>query len=179
MKTAMEMAKIRSFETERLSLRLMTEADWDLFINHVLEADECYVTFAYEKSDELLEQIRKPCFTKVIYYSIFLPGTDEMVGFVGFSVDTDHIEYYIFKDYRRCGYAYEAVRAFINMILDGKIMNKPVNTIRAWTVWENTPSIDLLFKLDFHSMGFRITDEGSAIQYFSYQPDYLEALGVA
>ena len=179
MKTAMEMAKIRSFGTERLTLRLMNESDWELFIDQVLIADDWYMTFGYEKCEELLMKVIKPCFNKAIYYSIFLPGTDEMVGFVGFSIDTHYIEYYIFKDYRRCGYAYEAVHEFINMLHYGKIMNMPVNTIQAWTVWENTPSIELLFKLNFHSLGFRITDEGCAIQYFSYRPDYREALSAA
>ena len=37
----MDMVKTNSFNTQRLTLRLMTNEEWTKFIDHVFEADEC------------------------------------------------------------------------------------------------------------------------------------------
>lgn len=165
---AMDKARITSFETDRLVLRLMPPDEWQEFVDHVIEADECYYTFASKKSDELLKKIRKPWYAKVIYYTIHLLGTDQMIGYVGYSTGTGDIEYFIFKDYRRLGYAYEAVATLIDQLINGSILGRPVHEIRAWTVWDNIPSTQLLLKLGFRVTGFRLCYDNSIGRNFSY-----------
>ena len=165
---AMNMVNITSFETDRLVLRLMTPDEWQEFVDHVIEADECFFTFASKKSDELLKKIRKPFYARVIYYTIHLPGTDQMIGYVGYSTGTGDIEYYIFRDYRRLGYAYESVAALMDKLLDGSLLCNPVSEIRAWTVWDNIPSTQLLLKLGFRATGFRLCYDNSIGRNFSY-----------
>ena len=165
---AMDKVKITSFETDRLVLRLMTLDEWQDFVEHAVEADECYLVFAAEKSDELLEAVKRPYYSQVIYYTIHLPDSDQMIGYVGYNIDNNHIEYYIFKGHRRLGYAYEAVSALIDKLISGSILGEPVNEIRAWTVWENTPSIELLLKLGFRAISFRLGYDNTIGRNFSY-----------
>ena len=168
MKSGMKMAKVDAFNTRRLALRFMTEDEWKEFIFNVMIADEFYITFAYEKSEELLNRLRKPFYYRVIYYSIHLPDTDVMIGFVGYSTDINHIEYYIFKEYRNCGYAYEAVGALMEKLFDGSLIGKHLTEVRAWTVWENKASAKLLIKLGFRFTGYSILEDGTVEKNFRY-----------
>ena len=174
MKQGMALAKIDSFDTERLTLRLMTESEWDLFVYNVMAAHEFYITFATEKSEEVLALIEKPLYHKVIYYSIYLPDTDAMIGYVGFSTDSKRIEYCIFTEYRRRGYAYEVVSRFVDFLCSGIITGNPIRAIHAWTVLENEPSMRLLYKMGFRKSGFGIINDGTLVKNFSYEHYYME-----
>lgn len=174
MKQGMALAKLDSFDTERLTLRLMTESEWDLFVYSVMASHEFYITFATEKSEEVLALIEKPFYHKVIYYSIHLPDTDAMIGYVGFSTDSKRIEYCIFKEYRLRGYAYEAVSRFVDFLCSGIITGKVIPAIHAWTVLGNEPSMRLLYKIGFHKSGFGIINDGTPVKNFSYELYYME-----
>lgn len=178
-KNAMEMAKTNSFDTKRLKVRLMAKEEWKNFVDHVVEADEVYDTFACEADEHFFELIAKTNFNVAINYSVILSETDEMIGYVGFCVDEDcsdnnYISYYIFKDHRRNGYAYEAVCEFMQRILDGEIIERDINEICAWTICGNEPSSEMLEKLGFHSFGYRIYDDGTIMHCYSYEPEKLE-----
>jgi len=170
MKTGMKMAKVNSFNTRHLRMRLMTEEEWDEIVINVMFANEFYYLFAHEKSEEFCEKIRKPSYDKVIYYSIHHPETDELIGYVGYNTKISYIEYCILKEYRNRGYAYEAVNRLIEKLFDGTILGYPIEDLHAWVVWDNNPSTQLLFKLGFHSTGFRIFDDGTAGRFFTYGP---------
>ena len=157
MKSGMKMAKINAFETERLELRFMTQEEWDEIVINTMFTNEFELLFAHEKSEEFCEKISKPSYDKMIYYSIHHPTTDELIGYVGYNTTISYIEYYIIKEYRHRGYAYEAVRTLIEKL-------------HAWTLWYNKPSGQLLLKLGFQSTGFRIFDDGTAGQFFTYGP---------
>ncbi len=178
-KNAMDMAKTNSFDTKRLKIRLMTRDEWKNFVDHVVEADEVYDTFACEADDNFFELVGKTNFNIAINYSVILSDTDEMIGYVGLCVDEDcpdnnHISYYTFKDHRRKGYAYEAVCEFMQKILDGGIIERDINEIFAWTIWGNTSSSDLLEKLGFRGLGYRIYDDGTIMHCYGYEPAKLE-----
>ena len=170
MKSGMKMAKISAFETERLELRFMTQEEWDEIVINTMFTDEFELLFAHEKSEEYCEKISKPSYDKVIYYSIHHPITDKLIGYVGYNTTNSYIEYYIIKEYRHCGYAYEAIRTLIEKLYDGTILGEPIEELHAWTLWYNKPSGQLLLKLGFHSTGFNIFDDGTAGQFFTYGP---------
>ena len=168
MKQGMALTKIDSFDTKRLTLRLMTEAEWELFIYNTLVEDEIYVTFGEEKNEELLGHITKPFYHNTIYYSLHLPDTNAMIGYVGYFTPKNQIEYYIFKDFRRQGYAFEAVGALVDMLTNGVILGKAIDEIRAWTVLENVPSSELLLKLGFQWTGYSVNYSGVTENNFLY-----------
>ena len=170
-KVLMNRAKLSEFKTDRLELRQMTPEEWQDFLDHVIAADECFLTFGSEKSDELLEEIKKPFYAQVVYYTIHLPKTDQMIGYVGYNVAIAHIEYYIFKDYRRLGYAYEAVASLMDKLLDGSLLGDPVGEIRAWIVLNNMPSEQLLLKLGFHETGLGLYYDNTIGRNFSYSKE--------
>jgi RimJ/RimL family protein N-acetyltransferase len=179
-KTTNAFAKLNSFNTERLALKLMTENEWQIFVDHVIEADEFYEMFACEMTEELLASVRGLFETrKTISYSIYLPNTNDMIGYVEFCVDEgnrdyNHIAYCIFKDYRGHGFATEAAASLVDKLLSGEVLGRPANEIRAWTVWGNSASSRVLEKIGFHSTGYRIYDSGLIDQNFIYGPEGME-----
>lgn len=59
------------FYTDRLMLREISDEEWDNYYKHVTEADEIFVQYGCEPTEELLEYIQEPT-PEVIYYSIIL-----------------------------------------------------------------------------------------------------------
>jgi len=110
----------------------------------------------------------------MIYYSIHHFKTDVLIGYVGYNTDISYIEYYIIKEHRHFGYAFEAVETLIEMLFNGLILGKPIKGLHAWTLWYNKPSEQLLLKLGFHSTGYRVFDDGTAGQFFTYGPGITE-----
>ena len=169
-----EIPDIVAFTTERLEIRKMTRDEWQLFVDNVVFADECLFTFAHEKDEKLLEAIKEPKLNSGLNYSIYLPDEDRMIGFMSFCTSKTHMDhnciaYYIFEDFRRQGYAYEAVSTLIEKLLDGTLLGKPADEIIAWVVWNNIPSKKLVEKLGFRGGDFRVFDDGVAEQSFRYE----------
>ena len=178
-KTAMKTAKTASFDTDRLNIRLMTLDEWKLFVDHAIEADEVYETFAHEKDEEFCECLFKPDFGRAINYTLHLKDTDEMIGYVGFNTAEDdpnfnNLAYYIFKDHRRKGYAREAVSALIEKILNREIYDTVINTIHAYVVWNNAASARLIEQLGFEGQGYIILDSGIAEHHYRYEAEKME-----
>ena len=169
MKTGMESARINEFNTRRLILRLMSEEEWDELLFRVVYANECYFQFGEEKSEELLTRFKKPFYHRTIYFSIHLPETDELIGYIGYATDIQYIEYYIFDDHRRYGYAYEAVRGLMRNLFNGTLLGKRLDELHAWVVWDNKASANLLEKLGFEPLeGYRIFDNGTAGKFYDF-----------
>ena len=171
--------KINTFKTDRLVLRSITTKEWRNFIIHAVEANEVMIQFAHEMDEGFFERNKAPCYDICIYYSIHLPETDEMIGYVGFCNDPDHpccneIEYYIFKHFRQRGYAYEAVSTLIEKLFAGEIVDRYVEEIRASVVWKNDPSMNLLWKLGFHGDGGRILMNDVIERCFCYTREEME-----
>ena len=61
-------AKMKNIYTERLVLREMTEDDFRVYLNHLTEADEVFVQYGIEPTEELLNEISM--FPDMLYYSI-------------------------------------------------------------------------------------------------------------
>ena len=162
-KTGLGTSKLASFETERLKLRLMTKDEWSIFVDRVIKADEVNYTFACDPDETFFKFVTKTNFGNSIDYSIFLQDTDEMIGYIGFCVDAEHpdnnnLSYYIFKEHRRNGYAYEVVTALIDKIMNGDIVDKKIDVILAWVLVTNKPSANLLEKIGFKDGYSRMLD---------------------
>lgn len=145
--------------TERLFLRPICDDDWKNYISHVIAANEIYIQYGSEPTDDLIEYIQNPT-PNVIYYSVIEENGRTMIGYIGIMEYNDNIEFYIFKEFRRNGYAAEALYAFIKAYLDGDITGSEHWEITAETLYENTPSVQLLEKLGFQreAIGFRICE---------------------
>lgn len=101
---------MRIINTDRLYLRPMADGEWDKFIAHVFDVDEVYIRFQGRLIRGMLE---KPYSDSVIYYTIMLPFTRDMIGYVELTPWTKNISYYIFEEYRYQVFAYEGVEVFM------------------------------------------------------------------
>lgn len=155
-------------ETERLILRQSIDSrDLDSYISHLKSADEFYAQYGYDYSEEL-EQAIDFYSSGVIYYTVFLKDTDEMIGYVGINPDrfnnSGDLEFYIFSEHRRKHYAAESIQAMIKWYFCEEIpmgkYSKNAKTITAETLEDNTPSRRLLECLGFErtATGFRFSD---------------------
>ncbi len=171
--------KINTFTTDRLVLRSITTREWRNFVIHAVEANEVLFQFAHEIDEGFFERNKAPCYSICIYYSIHLHETDEMIGYIGFCNDPNHpccneIEYYIFKNFRRRGYASEAISALIEKLFAGEIVDRYVDQVRAAVVWENEPSADLLWKLGFRGDGGRFLQNDVIERIYCYKREEME-----
>lgn len=134
---------MRQLYTKNLILKKMNKSDRNNFVSHVVEAGELYIQFGSEPSEALIDCIREPT-NGVIYYSMVLKSTKEMVGYIGVLPETDNVEFYVFREYRRNGYAYEALLTITIAYLNGAVDGSSHDSITAETLIENSPSIALL-----------------------------------
>lgn len=136
------------FYTDRLMLRKISEKEWDNYYKHVTEADEIFVQYGCEPTEELLEYIQEPT-PEVIYYSIILKENQKMVGYIGIPEYNSNIEYYIFPEHRRNGYCFEALKSFVELYLDGKITENNFDSVVAEIIMKNEASINMVIKAGF------------------------------
>lgn len=149
--------------TERLILRQSSDdRDLENYLSHIKSADEFFIQYGQEYSDELCGMIDFHS-SGVIYYSVFLKETETMVGYVGVlpyrDSNSGEIEFYIFKEYRQNHYASEALSALIEWYLSHELNNKSPKKIIAETLSENEPSCKLLERIGFDkkALGIRFT----------------------
>ena len=172
-KNTMETAKLVSFETARIRMRLMTKDEWSIFVDRTVQADEVNDTFACEPDEKFFRFATKTNFDMTINYSIFLSGSDVMIGYVGFTIDEDNpnlnnLAYYIFGEYRRQEYGTEVVKAISDLILNGEITEEKPDVIFAWVVYGNKASSDLLEKAGYKGGDYRILENGFAERCYTY-----------
>lgn len=140
-------------ETERLYLRPADNGtDLEDYLHHLSDADEWLFQYAEEYSEDLYGMID---FTShlVFCYAVCLRQTGQMIGYVGLMPEimdaSANLEFYIFKEHRRQGFATEAIRAFIAQFRSGALFGFNGKTVIAEVVCENDPSKKLIEKLGF------------------------------
>lgn len=140
-------------ETKRLYLRPADNGtDLEDYLQHLTDADEWLFQYAAEYSEKLYGMID---FTshRVLCYAVCGKETGQMLGYVGLMPETTdasaNLEFYIFKEHRRQGYAAEAIRAFIAQFRSGALFGFNGKTVIAEVVCENDPSKKLIEKLGF------------------------------
>ena len=147
-----------------IRFEIMSKADWSNYLSHVVEANELYIQYGMNPSEELLEWIQNPD-PAVFYYSIHSIIHDVMVGYVGVVPKSGNLEFYIFREYRRQGFGFEAIDMFSRMFFSGDITGKKENELVAETLTDNEPSTRLLEKA-----GFQKSNEGIRIQFNHSEP---------
>lgn len=150
---------------EKINLTPMDETDWATYVAHVVDAEEFYIQYGIEPSEYSIECIQEPT-PNVIYYSIISKEKNKMVGYIGIAPENNNIEFYIFKEYRKQGYGFEAISAFTRAYLSGAISGKKEENVIAETLRDNRASIALLEKLGYQkqAVGIRVSfdDNGSS-----------------
>lgn len=131
-----------------LELRSMSDLDYKNFVEHVIEADELYLQYGYEKTEWLLDAIQE-MYSGVNYYSVFDGDKDEMVGYVGIASQNNNLEFYIFEEHRNKGYGTLAVRCFVYACFGGLITGETIKEVMGETLCENQAAIRLLEKSGF------------------------------
>ena len=137
--------------TERLVIEpAVLEDKSEEFAQAIHEANEFEWYFGVEETEEYLEEL-SICREK--FYNIF-DSNGEFLGYVGFHKECGNyeIEIYILKQFRRNGYAREAMVAIMKEAFEGKVagttkedFSKIVSSVRS----ENEASIQLMEKCGF------------------------------
>ena len=141
------MIKQRKLKTERLILKRIKSNQWKKFLDRIIGTDDFCLYFGMDKNEVLLEMIRKPV-KGVLYYAIIKKGTKEMTGIIGFSLN-NKVEFYTFKEHRNKNYCSEALKAFADACLKGKVTGKKCKCVFAETLESNGASARVLEKAGF------------------------------
>ena len=141
-----------------VEFRDMTDADWGKYVFHIVEANEIYYQYGCEPTRSLIECIETMT-PGVAYYSVYLKAENVMIGYVGITLDTSELEFYIFSEFRKNGRGTNAVNLLIKSWFSGRITGKAEAVVRAETLSENLGSIRLLEKTVFQKerAGLRMT----------------------
>lgn len=160
--------ELKEMSTERLILRPISGVDWKNYISHIINDNEIYVQYGYEPEPSLIEYIQNPT-PEVIYYSIFLKDTNEMVGYIGITEMNDNLEFYTFKEHRNNHYCSEALAVFMEMYLSGEMTGSTHENIIGETIHENEASVHVLEKAGFvrEAWGMRVNLSANDVKDFN------------
>lgn len=145
-------------ETERLLLRPFARSDAEACFPFLSDRDSAYMddgTF-FTAMDEEYERLMD-AYAEQTRYMIIHKETGNVVGTVNLfdadrrAVDTKEIGYCISPESRRHGYAYEALSALLNYLLD----DLSLDLVVAGIIPDNLPSVRLVEKLGFRCEGMR------------------------
>ena len=168
------MGTLCNIETERLLLRPLADEEWTMLVDRVSDAEESLFQFGIEADEFRKETVAEPYREEVRYYAIVLTGSDAVIGYVGFTPRSSNLEFYVLGEFRRQGYALEALSAFVQMCADGKVTGKTPAKIVTRVIIENTACIELMKKLGFTECGcgFSITSGWGFVEF-----EYVEGKG--
>ena len=154
----------KAMETGRMVLRPGTREDYDKYIAHVVAADEIYVQYGYEPTEEILEAIREP-YAGTMLFSMISKTTGDMLGYIGITEEFDNLEFYTFPDYRNRGYCTEALKVFLQAYLCGDLTGTPHDQVYGETIDINEASMRVLEKCGFEkkAVGMSVSINDNAI----------------
>jgi ribosomal-protein-alanine N-acetyltransferase len=140
-------------ETPRLTLSPLQEEDWS-FILELLNT-EGWLRFIGDKGvrdkEGALVYIRNIQSSDASFFNVVrLKDTKESIGMVSLMkrdfLDSPDIGYALLPDFERKGYAFEAVKVY----LDSLVLENKYSSITAFARSENAGSIRLMERLGFH-----------------------------
>lgn len=153
--------KLKEIRTERLTLCEMNMDGWKDYISHIIEADEIYLQFCCEATDNLIDEIQEPT-PGVLYYSIRKTDSNQRVGYIGIHNKNSNIEYHIYKEHRNNHYCTEALKAFLRAYMSGEVTGEKHEMVFGETHLENTPSCRVLENAGFKKEGVALGVGGIA-----------------
>lgn len=168
------MGTLCNIETERLLLRPLADEEWTMLVDRVSDAEESLFQFGIEADAFRKDMAAEPNREEVIYFAIVHAGSDAVIGYAGFAPRSSNLEFYVLDEYRRQGYAFEALSAFVQRCADGKVTGKPQAKIVTRVIIENMACIELMKKLGFTECGcgFSITSGWGFVEF-----EYVEGKG--
>lgn len=138
---------IDTIETERIILRKSEEKrDLSSYHNHLKNDGDFEMFSGLPLTDDNVKKFGMSLSGS--YYSIFEKITNNMIGYVAITFHElwqEEIEFYIYKDFRRKGYAYEACSALLKYYFTVS----EESTISSTTRSDNIATKGLLTKLGF------------------------------
>ncbi len=145
-------------ETERLVIRPFERNDAQAYLVFFSDEMDAYMDdgHIFTSMDEEYEQLIDE-FSAQTRYTIVQKETGHVVGTINLmdvndrAVETMEIGYSISPAHRRCGYAYEALSTLLRYLL----YDLNLDMVVAGAFPDNTPSLELLKKLDFHCEGLK------------------------
>ena len=163
---------LKEFYTDRLIIHETTMDEWRKYVHDILASDDdLWLQYGYEPDVALAEAIEEPTFG-VIYYSVILKATNEMVGYVGIAEWKDNeIEFYTFRKHRKNGYCKEAVAAFVKEYTEGNVNGETREKVTAEIMSENTAAESIL-----KSVGFEKIATGMTLGFKEENGNKLQAL---
>lgn len=155
-------------------LRTLADEEWTMLVDRVSDAEESLFQFGIEADAFRKDIAAEPNREEVIYFAIVHAGSDAVIGYAGFAPRSSNLEFYVLDEYRRQGYAHEALSAFVQMCADGKVTGKTPAKIITRVIIENTACIELMKKLGFTECGcgFSITSGWGFVEF-----EYVEGKG--
>lgn len=144
--------------TDRLLLRRFDRSDAEDYFALLSDKEDAYMDsgIIFPVMDEEYGHLMDD-FAAQMRYSIVLQETGHAIGTINLfednsrAVETMEIGYAIAPGYKRRGYAYEALSAFLHYLL----YDLNLNLIVAGVIPDNMPSIGLLEKLGFQYEGLK------------------------
>ncbi len=143
------MKKGLTVETKRLTLRPASEErDKEEYIARLKSGSDCYYLYGEQYSDALKPTIC-PWTEEEITYSLFLRGSDKLIGSVSFFlVDNQlskwYLSFWIFEEYRQLGYATEATLALIREYFAGVLPLDGTDRLASLIMHDNPAAAKLL-----------------------------------
>lgn len=137
-------------KTRRLFIRNLYETDWadmkKVFIDFNNSKYAVY-DMPLPTEDNEVKVLTKRFADSNLFFVIYIPDTNEIIGYVCFHKDEDKYDLgYCFRSaYHSNGYAYESINSLMKYI----IKEYDVTCFTAGTAIENIPSCRLLEKLGF------------------------------
>lgn len=133
-------------ETDRLLLRPLTSEEWTLIVNSIIDSGEVLLQFGCGDSGSFRDVVSEMNEETVVYCAMVLKSFGELIGYAGVSPKSRNLEFYVLGEFRRQGYAYEGIGAFLELC--------DLDMVVAETIKDNEPCICLLEKFGFKSRGF-------------------------
>lgn len=162
-------------ETERLALRPFRKSDASDCFEFLSDRETCYLDGGYPpflEMDEHFDELMTRFATQDQRYMVELKQEHKVIGTIFLRkayfrvVDSIEIGYCFSPNYRRKGYATEALNALFKKLF----LNDHVELVSAKVYEKNIPSLQLLRSLGFHY-------EGQLMKSFRYpgrEPESLE-----
>ncbi len=149
-----------TLNTQRLTLRHFKLDDADDFFEFLSDRESCLSDggfLPFEQKDEEFYALIKKFTRDKTRYAICLKEENKVVGVINLmevtdrAVDCMEIGYSVIKNYRKNGYAFEAVSAMINFLQN----EFKLELLLASAFLDNVPSVNLLKKLNFKEEGIK------------------------
>lgn len=177
----------KPLETDRLLLRRFRAGDAEDCFAFLSDAHSCHWDGGYEPfaaMDEEYAGLMEKFAGQEDRFMMELKGSGKVIGTVNVFADDRRavkameIGYVVSPAYRRCGYAYEAVKRVIGYLFQ----DTQTQLISAGAISRNLPSLAMLRKLGFSRegtirKGFRLPGEGAVdLESFCLEKEHWGAL---